>query len=182
MFVTWAKAGIAATRCAGLGLSFLPAACRAGAGTGTGTTGVVATGVDAGVGLGVRRLADAAAEELSVDDTASSLLTTRTSAGADNATGTGEENGVEAIDNAGTGTRAASSVGAGNPKEGAIAKGFADPVTAPEIPPILGEAEDCDNRKKGAAATKLLPALLDGTEEPKPVSPKVLFDPKIEGF
>ena len=57
MLVTWAKAGIAATRCAGLGLSFLPAACRAGAGTGT--TGVVAAGV--GVGVGVGRPVDVAA-------------------------------------------------------------------------------------------------------------------------
>lgn len=168
-----------------MGLSFLPAGCRAGAGAGTETTGVVATGVDAGVGVAVGRVADVAAKELSEDGTATSLLiTTGTPVGADNSTaGTGEEKGVEVIDNAGveTGTRAraASGIGveAGNPKDGAIAKGFADPVTDAGIPPILGEAEDCDNRKKGAAATKLLPALLDGTEEPKPV-----FDPKIEGF
>lgn len=168
-----------------MGLSFLPGACRPGAGTGT--TGVVATGVNAGVGVAVGRVADVPAEELSEDGTASSLRTTTgTFVGAENSTaGTGEEKGVEAIDNAGVraGTRAraaaASGVGveAGNPKDGAMAKGFVDPVTAAGIPPILGEAEDCDNRKKGAAATKLLPALLDGIEEPKPV-----FDPKIEGF
>lgn len=45
MHVTGAYAGMAATRCAGLGLSFLPCACRAGAGVGLLREAAIGTGV-----------------------------------------------------------------------------------------------------------------------------------------
>ena len=104
-----------------------------------------------------------------------SCLLSRGTVAACESIGAEEEKGVWAADTAGAAS------GVGRAAAGVTAKGLTAPVTAAAIP-ILGDADDCPSRKKGAAAPKLLPALPAAIEEPKLVSPKGLLDPKVEGF
>lgn len=114
------------------------------------------------------------AERLSAKGIPACLLSIGTAAACESV-GTEEEKGVGAAGTAGAAS------GVGRAAAGVTAKGLMAPVTAGAMP-ILGDAEDCPSRKKGAAAPKLLPALPADTEEPKLVSPRGLLDPKIEGF